>query len=95
MRRSLSGALVTLGFFLFSSSALAQSAEETAQGDCARARALGKPCVLTLGAEEVEGGVLRPEGDVLSPRRFVSAASLIHLRRDFIPEILKSAQDRM
>ncbi len=62
-----------------------------AADDCARARALGKTCVLTIGAEEIEGGVRRPEGDVIDAPRFGSAASLIRLRRDFIPEILGSA----
>lgn len=101
MRRILSGALASLCLLAVASSALAQTsassatAEETAQSDCARARALGKTCVLTIGAEEVEGGVIKPEGDVLSPRLFIKAGSLIHLRSHFIPEILKSAQDLM
>lgn len=72
----------------------AQEAAPTrmAADDCARARALGKTCVLTIGAEEVEGGVMRPEGNVIDAQRFGSAASLIRLRRDFIPEILGSAR---
>jgi hypothetical protein len=86
---------VSLGSLsLASAQAQAQSAEDTAQNDCSRARALGKQCVLTIGAEEVTGGVLKPEGEVLSPRTFVSAGSLIRLRHDFIPEILKSAEQQ-
>jgi len=38
--------------------------------------------------------VLKPEGEVLSPRTFASAGSLIRLRHDFIPEILKSAEQQ-
>jgi len=61
--------------------------------DCARARKAGKICVLDVPAEEVSGQtatagdvgtrvlVFRPEG------------SLIRLRRDFIPEIVKTAED--
>lgn len=65
--------------------------ERMAHDDCSRARALGKTCVLTIGPEEVEGGVIRPEGEVLPVRPLGQMGSLIRLRRDFIPEILKSA----
>ncbi len=62
-----------------------------AADDCSRARTLGKTCVLTLGAEEVQGGVMRPQGEQFAPRPFSPAGSLIRLRRDFVPEILSSA----
>jgi hypothetical protein len=68
-----------------------RDAAATAADDCSRARAAGKPCVLTLGPEEVEGGVLVPDGQVLAAPLFTSAGSLIRLRRDFVPEILASA----
>ena len=63
------------------------------QGDCARARAQGKTCVLTIEDEKIEGG--RPSAGetsiVVNP--FGKHGSLISIRRDFIPEILKSAED--
>jgi len=61
--------------------------------DCARARALHKTCVLDIKGDDIEGGVDHPGGSVFSAREWVSAGSLIHLRRDFIVEILKSAED--
>jgi hypothetical protein len=61
--------------------------------DCARARALHKTCVLDIKGEEVDGKVIGPGGSVFNAREWVSAASLIHLRRDFITEIIRSAED--
>jgi hypothetical protein len=61
--------------------------------DCARARKLNKTCELTIGAEEVEGGVDRPAGSGFSARTWAYMNSLIHIRRDFIPEIIKSAEN--
>jgi hypothetical protein len=61
--------------------------------DCARARALHKTCVLDIKGEEVDGKVIGPGGSVFNAREWVGAASLIHLRRDFITEIIKSAEN--
>lgn len=61
--------------------------------DCARARALHKTCVLDIKGEDVTGDVVKPGGSVFSAREWIKADSLIHLRRDFITEILKSAED--
>jgi hypothetical protein len=61
--------------------------------DCARARALHKTCVLDIKGEEVDGTVVKPGGSVFSAREWIGASSLIHLRRDFITEIIKSAED--
>lgn len=66
---------------------------ELVTDDCARARRAGKTCVLDVPAEDISGAV--PQGADLrvivpwhDPR-----ASLIHLRRDFLAEIVKAAED--
>lgn len=93
MRRLSFAAIVLLSFLsLLAPAASAQSAEAMAKDDCARARALGKTCELTIDAEEVEGGVAKPEGEVIAPRPLAEARSLIRLRTSFIPEILQSAE---
>jgi len=61
--------------------------------DCARARKLNQTCVLTIGEEDIEGGVSRPDGIGFSAREWAYMNSLIHIRRDFIVEIVKSAED--
>ncbi|HEX4422440.1 MAG TPA: hypothetical protein VH165_31215 [Kofleriaceae bacterium] len=61
--------------------------------DCARARQAGKTCVLEVGAEDV-GGAAPTAGDTgIRVLTFHPGPSLIRLRHDFIPEILKTAED--
>jgi len=64
-----------------------------ATDDCARARKAGKTCVLTIGDEDVEGGVPTAGETKIDVLVIGTMGSLIRLRRDFIPEILKSAED--
>jgi hypothetical protein len=61
--------------------------------DCARARKAGKTCELTLSAEEVGGQAPGPDDIALRLLRFGQAGSLIRVRYDFIPEIVKAAED--
>jgi hypothetical protein len=61
--------------------------------DCARARKLNKVCELTITGEDIEGGVSKPDGIGFSARGWAYMNSLIRIRRDFIPEIIKSAED--
>ncbi len=61
--------------------------------DCARARKAGKTCVLDVAAEEV-GGTTPTAGDIgMRILAFGKADSLIRVRHDFIPEIVKAAED--
>jgi hypothetical protein len=61
--------------------------------DCARARKAGKTCVLEVPPEDV-GGQTPTAGDVgVRALRFRPEPSLIRLRRDFLPEIVKTGED--
>ncbi|MBK7539069.1 MAG: hypothetical protein IPI49_27625 [Myxococcales bacterium] len=71
----------------------AQDASQQASDDCARARAAGRQCVLSIEAIEVGGGVALPDGQVGAARRFDELGSLFRPRRDFIREILAAAND--
>lgn len=64
-----------------------------ASDDCARARKAGKTCVLDIGEESIEGQVATGTGEGMTTIDFGQAGSLIRLRRDFITEILRSAED--
>lgn len=64
-----------------------------ATDDCAKARAAKKTCVISIEGIDVEGGVRGPGGERIDVITAGGHASLIRLRRDFIPEILKSAED--
>lgn len=69
------------------------SASKMATDDCARARAQHKTCELTIDSDEVTGD--RPSvGETnITIAPWTKGTSLIQVRRDFIPEILKSAED--
>lgn len=41
----------------------------------------------------VEGSFVRPEGDYIDSRRGGRYSSLIRIRENFVPEMLKSAED--
>ena len=41
----------------------------------------------------VEGAFVRPEGEYLDARRRARHSSLIKIRENFVPEMLKSAED--
>ena len=41
----------------------------------------------------VEGSFIRPEGEYLDARRAARHSSLIKIRENFVPEMLKSAED--
>ena len=60
---------------------------------CARAHALGKTCVLSIEGIDFEGHPMNPDGDRFDMLDFFKAGSLIKMRRDFIQEIVKTAED--
>lgn len=64
-----------------------------ATDDCARARKAGKTCVLSIDDETIEGTVATGNGSTIIGLDTGRLTSLIRLRRDFIPEILRSAED--
>jgi hypothetical protein len=64
-----------------------------ASDDCARARKAKKECVLNFDAHEVGGETPHSTGTTVTILKPTPQPSLIRLRRDFIQEILKSAED--
>jgi hypothetical protein len=70
-----------------------KTAEAMHTDDCARAHKLNKECVLDMGTETVEGDVKSPDGKLLLGFDATKQPSLIRLRKEFIVEILKSAED--
>ncbi len=71
----------------------AKSAEAMVTSDCAMATKAGKTCVINIENEQVGGDHVGPGGTGFGVVTFGNAGSLIRLRRDFIPEIVKTAED--
>lgn len=62
--------------------------------DCARARKQKKTCTIDMGeGESIEGNSPTAGGSAIGVVSFGKATSLIRIRRDFIVEILKTAED--
>jgi hypothetical protein len=83
--RKLSSALVLV---LFMSGVAA--AQPKAGGAAAGA---GKTKVYDFTGDTIEGDLVKPEGSTVDARDFAKHSSLIRIRKDFIPEIIKSAED--
>ena len=49
--------------------------------------------VYDFSGDTIEGDLIKPEGTTVDARDFAKHSSLIRIRKDFIAEILKSAED--
>jgi hypothetical protein len=61
--------------------------------DCAKATRAKKQCVLKFEGHEVAGGTPTATGTTVTVIGPTRQPSLIRIRRDFIQEILKTAED--
>ena len=54
-----------------------------------------KPKVKTFdfSGDDIDGELVKPDGEFVDPRKFASHTNLIRIRKDFIKEIVKSAED--
>jgi hypothetical protein len=52
-----------------------------------------KPKVIDFEDETIRGTLTKPEGDFIDSRKKARQRSLIKIRRHFVPELLKSADD--
>jgi hypothetical protein len=70
----------------------AKTAAQMHDDDCAKARAAKRECVIDMTGEEVDGHGMVPNGTATTIIKFTQHSSLIHIRRDFIVEMLKTAE---
>jgi hypothetical protein len=85
--RTVSIAIVSLLFL--AGTALAQPAKGGDKGGGGG----GKVKVYDFSGDTIEGDLVKPEGSTVDARDFAKHSSLITIRKDFIPEIIKSAED--
>jgi len=83
--------MVAAGFIFTGAIALAQ-APEPARGDAPDVT-YKKKTVYDFEDDVVEGELQRPDGEYIDTRRKAKHSSLIKIRENFIPEMLKSAED--
>ena len=83
--------LITVALIIaIASPAQAQEKKAAAAAD---KPAAGKVKVYDFSGDTIEGDLIRPEGTTVDARDFAKHSSLITIRKDFIKEIIKSAED--
>lgn len=70
-----------------------KSADQKHADDCAAARKANRTCVLDMGKEELTADKPVGTGVGVAVIKIEKEPSLIHLRTDFIVEIIRSAED--
>ena len=86
-------ALLFLGCFMFTGTAILSSAVlAQGRGDAPTVK-YKKKTVYDFDDDLVEGELQRPDGEFIDTQRRAKHSSLITIRADFIPEMLKSAED--
>jgi hypothetical protein len=93
-----------IGFALLGGMALAAPSTVLAQDKAAAPAAAAAPAdgdnvqykaktVYDFEDDTVEGDLQRPDGELVSSQKKAEHSSLIEIRKDFIPEMLKSLED--
>lgn len=71
----------------------AQDARQMHADDCAKARAANRACVIDMTGEQLDGTSPIAGGIATTVIKFTQSGSLIRIRREFIEQILKTAED--
>jgi len=90
MKRILLASLAAASLTLFAAPSLAQKPKP---GDDAAGVQYRQKTVYDFDDDVVEGDLVRPDGEFVDSRKAAKHSSLIKIRPDFIPEMLKSAED--
>ncbi len=89
--RTLATILTTLG--LLATVAIAQPKGKGGAAPAGGGGGNAKVKVYDFSGDTIEGDLIKPEGTTVDARDFAKHSSLIRIRKDFIAEILKSAED--
>lgn len=85
--RSLTSVLSLLALLVLVGTANAQPAKGGDKGGGAKVK------VYDFSGDTIEGDLVKPEGSTVDARDFAKHSSLITIRKEFIKEIIKSAED--
>lgn len=93
MKRTLIVSVLAVAFVgITSGSALAQKKKGAAPaggGDASGQKVKN----YDFSGDNIEGELIKPDGEMVNTRKFAEHTSLIRVRTDFIKEIVKSAED--
>lgn len=90
MKRALVASVLTIAVAAFGGTALAQK-----KGKSPAPAAGGGEKVKNydFSGDNIEGELIKPDGEMVNSRKFAEHTSLIRVRTDFIKEIVKSADN--
>lgn len=92
MKRTLIVSVLAIAFVgLTGGSALAQ--KKKGGGDGGGDQGGQKVKNYDFSGDNIEGELIKPDGEMVNSRKFAEHTSLIRVRQDFIKEIVKSAED--
>jgi hypothetical protein len=91
--RSFAFALVIAGFGAATAQAQPADKKPAAAAADKGGSTTAKVKVYDFSGDTIEGDLIRPEGTTVDARDFAKHSSLIRIRTNFIPEIIKSAED--
>ena len=77
--------LAVVSSLILASPAMAQKKDDKA--------ATAKVKVYDFSGDTIEGDLIKPEGDAVDARDITQFSSLIRIRKEFIAEIIKAAED--
>ena len=86
-------AFIVLSLAMATGIAAAQPADKKPAPAAANGGGNGKVKTYDFSGDTIEGDLVKPEGSTVDARDFAKHSSLITIRKDFIPEIIKSAED--
>ncbi len=88
MTKLISKALVAtlFGAFAFASTAPAEAQKKPKKEE-------QRVKTYDFSGDDIDGDLVKPDGELIDTRKFASHTSLIRIRKDFIREIVKSAED--
>jgi hypothetical protein len=94
VRASISAAAaVALAFALGAGSANAQTTRGNKAKPAKADAGGGRVKTYDFTGDEIDGDLVKPDGEFVDTRKFATHTSLIRIRKDFIREIVKSAED--
>jgi hypothetical protein len=90
---SLAGSVFAFGLALVVASSTAAAQPAPKKGADNAAAATPKTKVYDFSGDTIEGDLIKPDGSAIDARGYAKHSSLIRIRKDFINEIVKSAED--
>jgi hypothetical protein len=94
MKRALVATVIAFALALVGSNdAFAQKKGGAAKPAAGAADAGGKVKNYDFSGDNIEGELIKPDGEMVNTRKFAEHTSLIRVRQDFIKEIVKSADN--